>query len=198
MAPETIDRITDESFDARIPPRWRDRSITYFTPVGVARRAARLLVDRPGRCVLDVGAGIGKFCIVGAAAMPDGVFVGIERGGALVRAADRIAAELGVRNVAFVHGDATEIDWSAFDSFYFYNPFAEHLCDLAPLDDALVLDPEYFLFYVRFVRSRLAVAKAGTRVVTYHGFGGDPPPGYTCRACEFIGTDRLELWVKDP
>jgi hypothetical protein len=193
----TLDTITDESFDDRIPLRWRQHALLYFTPVHVARRAAQLLVDKPGQCILDVGAGVGKFCIVGAAALPEGVFVGIERRRPLVRVAERLALEYEVRNVAFLHGDATEIDWSAFDAFYFYNPFAEYLRTTTPLDDSLELDPESFRFYVRWVSSRLAVARVGTRVVTYHGFGGVPPRGYVLRASELIGTDRLELWIKE-
>jgi SAM-dependent methyltransferase len=187
----------DLHFDAHVPKRWRNGSAVHFTPAHVARRAARLLVDRPGRCVLDVGAGVGKFCIIAAATMPEAAFIGIECRLPLVRVANRIATDLGLRNVDFMHGDAVDVDWAPFDAFYFYNPFAEHICGSASsLDAGIELAPAYFFHYVRFVRQRLAAAPVGTRVVTYHGFGGLPPLSYVRLAHEYVETGPLELWVK--
>lgn len=45
--------------------------------------------------------------------------------------------------------------------------------------------------------AKLAKLAVGTRVVTYHGFGGDFPRGYRCERIEKSGTDRLEQWVKE-
>jgi SAM-dependent methyltransferase len=187
----------DLEFDQLLPRMWREKSEVHFTPVDVARRAAALLVDRPGARVLDVGAAVGKFCLVGASATPDAYFVGVERRKHLVRVAETLARKLALTNVTFTCGDAVEVDWSQFDAFYLFNPFAEHLPGAVYiLDDTIALDPEYFLFYIHFVRARLAEARLGTRVVAYHGFGASPPPGYVLRSDEQIGTDRLELWVK--
>lgn len=171
----------------------------HFTPAPVAQRAAVLLTSRPGMQVLDVGAAVGKFCVIAAAAAPDATFIGIERRRPLVRVASVIARRLDIHNVAFLHGDAVEVDWSGFDAFYFFNPFAEHLREPdAVLDDSLELDPGYFAFYVDFVRAQLGAARPGTRVCTYHGFGGGAPNGYQLASTEEIASDRLELWIKAP
>jgi hypothetical protein len=174
----------------------REKSELHFTPVEVARRAAELLADGPNTRILDVGSAVGKFCIVGAVTVPEAHFIGVERRRHLVSVAARLARRLELANVTFACIDAIEIDWSHFDAFYLFNPFAEHLPNVPSLDETIELDPEYFLFYVRFVRQRLAEARIGTRVVAYHGFGGDPPPGYMLLADEPAGTDRLELWLK--
>jgi len=183
-----------------LPREWSSKSEVHFTPVDVARRATELLVDHPGARVLDVGAGVGKFCIVGACTAPQALFVGIERRRHLVLVANQLARELEVANVLFAYGDMVEVNWSTFDAFYLYNPFAEQLRRgrTGPyiLDETLELDPANFLFYLQFVRDRLAEARAGTRVVTYHGFGAPPPPGYVLEANEKVGSDCLELWVK--
>lgn len=50
--------------------------------------------------------------------------------------------------------------------------------------------------YVLAVRRRLADARIGTRVVTYHGFGGAAPAGYDLLSEEAFGSDRVELWQK--
>jgi len=47
------------------------------------------------------------------------------------------------------------------------------------------------------VTEQLAVAKVGTRVVTYHGFGAPLPTGYALTTEEACGTDRLQLWIKE-
>jgi hypothetical protein len=189
--------LADEDFDRLLPKIWRTKSQIHFTPVEVAWRAAELLVARPDARVLDVGAAVGKFCLVAGRLYPEALFVGIERRRHLVRIATGLSRRLGLTNVLFAYGDMVEIDWSMFDGFYLYNPFAEHLPGRAmTLDDTLELHPGYFLFYVQYVRERLAEARVGTRVVAYNGFGGEPPPEYELVVDEVAGADRLELWVK--
>jgi hypothetical protein len=90
-----------------------------------------------------------------------------------------------------------DLDWADYDAFYFYNPFAEQLHDQASgLDRTLMVAPSRFFDYVTGARERLAAARIGTRVVTYHGFGAPAPYGYDLIETHPIGTDRLELWVK--
>jgi hypothetical protein len=79
------DSVSDEEFDRLLPTWARNVSGLHFTPVRVARRAAELLVARAGARVLDVGAGVGKLCIVGALTT-QGSFVGVEQRGHLVAA----------------------------------------------------------------------------------------------------------------
>jgi predicted RNA methylase len=186
-----------DAFDELLPAEWRARAAVHFTPAAVAERAARWLVDRPGAWILDVGAGVGKFCVVAGAAHPEATFVGVEQRPHLARVALAITLELQLPNVRFIHGDLVDVDWDTFDGFYLYNPFAEHLRDNRPiLDRTIELDPAFYLFYVGFVRDRLARARVGTRVVTYHGFGGALPPDYERLRVEDTGTGPLELWVK--
>lgn len=180
-----------------IPETVRCHADVHFTPAMVARRAAALLAPTGTEWVLDVGAGVGKLCSLAAKMAPDAVFVGIERRQHLVTIARRIARELDLTNVLFLHGDATEVDWSLFDSFYFYNPFAEYLPKrISSIDAHIELDPAHHAFYVAHVEGQLARARQGARVVTYHGFGGAIPPGYELAAEVPIATDRLELWIK--
>lgn len=188
---------TDDAFDEQLPRDLRIKSSTYFTPLEVARQAATLLAPEPGMSVLDVGAGAGKFCLAAALAVPTATFVGVELRGHLVQLASRLATQLGLQNVRFVHSDALDLDWSQFDSFYFFNPFAEHLFESAlVLDHSIKLDPSNFVHYVTGARQRLAQARIGTRIVTYHGFGAPPPLGYDL-ACRGPGdSDRMELWIK--
>jgi SAM-dependent methyltransferase len=189
--------LDDDAFDKQLPLGLQVKSSMHFTPVEVARCAAPLLAPEPGMSVLDVGAGAGKFCIAAALTVPTAMFVGVELRGHLVQIASRLATRLGLQNVRFVHSDALDFDWSQFDSFYLYNPFAEQLFETAfVLDQTIDLDPINFVLYVMGVRKRLAHARIGTRVVTYHGFGAPPPFGYELARQVPALSDHVELWMK--
>ncbi len=187
---------TDDAFDLELPPGLQIKSAVYFTPLEVARQAASLLAPRPGMTVLDIGAGVGKFCLAAALAAPHATFVGVELRGHLVRVAGRLARQLGLPNVRFLHGDALDLDWARFDSFYLYNPFAEQLFEpVFSLDRSIELEPANFYRYVAGVQDRLAQAPAGTRVVTYHGFGAPLPVEFELVRAP-LGSSFVELWIK--
>jgi SAM-dependent methyltransferase len=187
--------LADEAFDGRLPEPLQDKAPRYFTPVAVAREAARLLAPRPGMSVLDVGSGVGKFCIAAANEVPTATFTGVEWRPQLVHLAMLLARQTATTNARFILADALEVDWSTFDSFYFFNPFAEQLFEPDEMLDATIeLDPTSFSRYVTEVWQRLARAPIGTRVATYHGFGGSRPPGY--EQVVLSGSPQLQLWIK--
>ncbi len=189
--------VSDERFDMVYPDPIHRLSTAHWTPVRVARRAAELLVTKPGTKVLDVGSGSGKFCIIGALTT-EGVFTGIEQRDYLVELSRSLAQRFLIERAHFIHGNMMGLDWSEYDSFYLYNPFVENMYDEASQIDNDVAQT-WFCYekYVHTVRRKLLQAPAGTRVVTYHGFGGDFPPGYSCVLREPIGSDKLDVWVKD-
>jgi predicted RNA methylase len=186
--------VSDAELDQVFPEELRDRSYLHWTPVDVAMRAAQLLAPTPDVRVLDVGAGTGKMCLVGAL-ITGAMWWGIEQDPALVAAANHAAWALDLgRRTRFVQGDGSRLAWDEFDAIYFYNPFS-----------TLMLGPDAspFVRYatvqstLRRIEQRLAQLRPGTRVVTYHGFGGKLPAGYTLAVREPVGGDALELWIRD-
>jgi len=187
----------DELFDDQLPRRMRAKAPVYFTPVEVARVAARLLAPRRGMRVLDVGSGAGKFSIVAAHMVPGSTFFGVEHRSHLVDVANDLAARARVTNVHFIHADAMAIDWTPYDAFYLFNPFAEFLHERSLAFDGTVdLEPTRFHTCVADTRQRLSAAPLGTRVVTYHGFGAPIPLGYDIVETHPSGSDHLDLLVK--
>jgi SAM-dependent methyltransferase len=193
----------DEAFDAAFPEWIRAQSERHWTPVRVARRAAELLVTSQQTRVLDVGSGSGKLCIVGALTCGRGCFHGIEQREDLVKVAQETARRLEIEDrVQFLHGDATALDWSEFHAFYFYNPFVEVVDGPASRSSAVVprtrkVPSGLNQHYLRVARTRLAKCPAGTRVVTYYGFGDRLPSSYRRVRREPHGVGVLELWIKD-
>ena len=204
--------VPDAEFDRLFPDDLRDRSHLHWTPVAVARRAAALLAPHDlhrtpvavargavllapprGIRVLDVGAGVGKLCAIGAL-VTGAVWWGIEQDPVQVAAAHHAAWALGITDrTRFVQGDGSRLSWDGFDAFYFYNPF--HTLMLAPHASPFV---RYATIQatLRRIEQRLAATPPGTRVVTFHGFGGQLPASFARIAREPAVDDALELWIQ--
>jgi SAM-dependent methyltransferase len=187
--------VTDEEFDLEVFPDWaQPPSRIHWTPVAVARFLARLLSAHGANRILDVGSGVGKFCLVGALTSPAS-FLGIEQRPHFVQAARAAAARLELQRCTFTLGNMTALDWSEFDAYYLYNPFAEHRMAF-PIDDTIQRSTKRYRKYVRFVEEELVKVPAGKLLATYHGFGGSPPAGWTQLRNEACGSGRIELWRK--
>jgi hypothetical protein len=189
--------VWNAEFDRILPACWRRFSIVHWTPLHVARRAAQLLVTGPGTRVLDVGSGPGKFCLVGALTTP-GHFTGAEQRPYLAEFSRSFARRYSIPRVRFLCGNAPDLDWRGYSAFYFYNPFYENLDPDRKLDERFELSPSLYDRYIKMTQNRLAQAPSGTRVVTFHGMGGDMPDGYERVLQEFQDIGFLELWIKNP
>jgi SAM-dependent methyltransferase len=183
--------LDDEAFDQLYPEHIRRLSRVHWTPMEVAVRAAELLAPEPGMRVLDVGAGPGKLCCVGALTR-GGTWHGIEIDPGLVAVAVAAARSLAVaRRIRFHGGDMYGLDWQRYDSLYLYNPFESLLFSGAGRGAV-------FADQVARAEQRLSALPAGTRVVTFHGFGGAMPSSFALRATERFGAGALALWVQQP
>jgi hypothetical protein len=183
----------ERAFDRLVPPDVQYLARTHWTPIEIAIRAASLLCPEDNTRVLDVGAGIGKLCTIGALS-GRGFWCGVEQHEPLVRIADRIARQLGAGDrTTFIHDDAFAIDWRAFDAVYLYNPFEFRLAPSADSDPTVDYQER-----ARRVCELLAGLAHGTRVVTLNGFGGVIPAGYELAYHERITAFDLDLvlWIK--
>jgi len=167
------------AFDSLYPERIQQLSKRHWTPLGVAKKAAQFLAVNPGDKILDIGSGVGKFCLVGAFFYPGQHFFGIEQRGELVNQAEAVQAFTGLQNVTFLHGDFTRLDVTGFDHFYFYNSFYEHLVESEDrIDDTVDYSEGQYNFNAGYLYTALASKPVGTRVVTFHGLLDEMPPGY--------------------
>jgi SAM-dependent methyltransferase len=190
--------LDDAGFDALFPDRVRSFSSVYWTPLRVATIAAECFEEQRAARVLDVGSGPGKFCLVSAAAEPNLVLTGVEQRPHLVDVARKTARRLRLENAHFLVGDATTVDWSEFDGFYFFNPFAENTFDGArQFDRTVTLSAERRVSDTELAERALVAAREGTTLVTYHGFGGRIPKSFRLARSIRCGTDWVNAWVKD-
>lgn len=189
-------KVDDSIFDAVYPPWIRRFSQHFWTPVEVALRATSLLGVGSATRVLDVGSGVGKFCIVGAAAT-GGRFTGLEHRATLVEAGRAAVAKTASARVELVLGTVDDVPWETFDAFYLYNPFEENLWEdpAERIDSTIELSQDRFCRDVRAVERGLERARRGARVATYHGFGGRLR-SFRPVVEEPCGTGLLRIWEK--
>jgi SAM-dependent methyltransferase len=185
--------VEDERFDLNYPPEIRDLSSRHWTPVAVACRAAELLVTEPRTRVLDLGCGPGKFCIIGALTTA-GHFTGVEQRQQLASVARAAIQRQRIPNAEIIHANVTDIDFSAYNAFYLFNPFEENLFKTGTIDSSVNLSKALYERYTRHVAAELARAPLGARVVTYGGFCEEVPICYECQRSSF--DDTLKLWQK--
>jgi predicted RNA methylase len=187
---------SDVAFDALYEQRIRALSRQHWTPLRVARRAAKLLTLCGAKRILDVGSGAGKFCVVGALTT-DAQFVGVERRGDLVEISRAAAVRCGARRASFVHAEVDGFSFEGFDGVYLFNPFFEMIGTvLEQIDGSTERSAVRHGDVVRSTTEQLARMAGPVAVVTYGGFGGPMPSEYKFVAEEPGRGEKLELWTK--
>jgi predicted RNA methylase len=188
--------VPDRIFDELFPEPVRRVSARFWTPITIARKAARILAQGKGP-VLDVGAGVGKFCLLGALTT-DAEFHGLEHREDLVAIANGVAKALGLADrVRVFLGTLENVEWSAYQNYYFCNPFEENIFpDARRYDDRVELSKTRFQEDTARVERELDAAPLGTRVVTFHGLGAKVPATYRRVEEETRGNPLLHSWIK--
>jgi SAM-dependent methyltransferase len=187
----------DDAFDAVYDRRIRGLSMRHWTPVAVAARAAAMLVEAGATRILDVGSGVGKFCLVGARCT-NAEYVGVELREDLVLIARDTAKTLGASRATFVHGDVADLSFAGFDGVFLYNPFFEHVSrSLRLIDETVERSRATYQRLVTTTVAKLAEMSPPGAIVTFSGFGGRVPPDtFRFLGEEAAGNDWLERWVK--
>ena len=184
----------DNAFDDLYPQHIQDMSQLHWTPVDIAKKAANFLAI-PNARVLDIGSGVGKFCITAGFFHPETTFYGIEQRSELFAFAEMAKEEIELPNVNFIHGNLTELDFRDYDHFYFYNAFYENIEPDRRIDYAVKTSFELYYLYSRFVYQMLDEKPAETRLVTFHCPDMQIPPGY--RVVNNFYSKALKMWIKE-
>jgi hypothetical protein len=185
---------SDIQFNKIYPANIQKLSSKHWTPLSVARKAAEFLATKPGIRILDVGSGVGKFCLAAAFHRPKAQFFGVEQRESLVNIASRVMLSLGIENITFIKRNFTQLNFDLYDHFYAYNPFYENMAGTEKIDDSIDYSTELYHYYNHFLYKQLQLKPAGTRVATYHSLEDEMPPAY-----HIVGSDMenlLKFWIK--
>ena len=192
--------LTDELFHSDIefnrlyPLSIQNLAKKHWTPLHIAQRAASFLAAENNVTILDVGSGVGKFCLAAAYHKPNAFFFGVEQRKGLIDHAEGAKEILQLNNATFIYGNFTQLDFKQFDHFYFYNAFYENVAGTDKIDNSIVYSSELFNYYNRYLYRQLEQKPVGTRLVTFHSLEDEVPQGY-----HVVGTEMdslLKFWIK--
>ena len=174
----------------------RELSKIHWTPVSIATRAARFLTTGVSNAnILDIGSGVGKFCIVGGFYNNKSKFTGIEQREVLVEEGKVAANKLQLSNVKLITANFMDFDINGYTGIYFYNSFYENLFDnrdtSVDKNDSIKPNPELYDEYTDRLINCLMNVPTGTRLATYHSSRIVPD----CYECLFNG-EFLKFWIK--
>ncbi len=185
---------TDAAFNQLYPLPIRQLSSNHWTPLSVARKAAQFLAAEKKVKILDIGSGVGKFCLSAAHFMPLATYYGVEQRKTLIEDAEAAKDILGVNNVTFNHGNFTQLNFHDYNHFYFYNSFYENLSGTTKIDESIDYSSELYHYYCRYLYKQLDKMPAATRLATFHSLEDEIPPDY-----HVVGSDMdnlLKYWIK--
>lgn len=185
---------SDQAFDQLYPNYIQNKASKHWSPIEVAKYAAEFLAAQKDVHILDIGCGVGKFCLTAAYAKPHAMFYGVEQREQLVQIAIECNEQLNLPNVNFIHGNFTQLDFRQFDHFYFYNSFYENLDGVDKIDNELEYSLSLYNYYNRYLFKELEQKPKGTRIVTFHSLEGEIPPSYYTVNSAF--DNSLKCWIK--
>ena len=186
--------INDTAFDRQYPERFQLLSLKHWTPLEIAHIAAGFLAERCAR-VLDIGSGIGKFCLAAGYYFPEAYFYGVEQRQELIYLAEEAKRYTLLPNVNFIYANITQVNFKEFDHFYFYNSFYENIDTANQIDDTIEISEGLYTYYTQYLHSALDEKPAGTRLVTFHSLEQEIPSSYKLAAvaCNAL----LKMWIKE-
>jgi len=144
--------------------------------------------------ILDIGSGVGKFCLAAAYYNPKAFYYGVEQRKSLVYNAETARQILHLENVSFIRGNFTQLDFRNYDHFYFYNAFYENLAGTDKIDDSIDYSGELYNYYNRYLYKQLEQKPGGTRLATFHSLEDEIPKSYRLVGSEF--DNLLKCWIK--
>jgi len=186
---------SDLQFDELHPDYIQRLAGTHWTPLHVAKMSVEFLATGERSRILDIGSGVGKFCLSAAYFKPRAFFDGIEQRKNLVEHANAARNTLGLFNTHFIHGDFTQLDFKKYDHFYFYNSFSENLAGTARIDDSIENSPALYNYYSSYMYKELDCMPAGTRIATYYGWQDEIPPSYDVVQCSLNGLLKFHVKI---
>ena len=185
--------VSDVEFNSIYPERIRQIAYNQWTPVDVAKLAAKFLAEKSGARVLDIGSGVGKFCMI-VAACTEGMFTGVEQRDYLVEMSKKISAKHGLINAEYIQANIMDVPFAEYDSFYFFNAFYENIDSAAVIDNTIERGFNFYNLYTRYVSGQLAKKPIGTRLATYWSPLNEVPDSYELKFSAF--DEKLNCWEK--
>jgi SAM-dependent methyltransferase len=184
----------DSNFLQLFPLSIRQLDKLHWSPLKVILKASRFLAEAKKARILDIGSGVGKFCLAGSYYQPGAYFYGVEQRLSLIQQARSVKIPHSGSKVSFIHKNFTQLDLKQFNGFYFYNSFFENMEGKDRIDDSIEYSPELYHYYSRYLFNQLDQMPTGTRIATYCSWDDEIPPSFHLESTH-LGA-LLKFWTK--
>ncbi len=157
----------EQSFDDLTLDKFKSIAEVHWSSFSSIQMVVDFLDRTDSTNILDIGSGIGKFCILGAK-LTNIHFTGVEIRESLHKEAVRILKKYALENVTLIHDDIKNLDFSPFDAFYYYNPFCEHIATNNWIEKSDFLEEDKYYEYEDIVLQKLEQKETGTIVILHY------------------------------
>jgi hypothetical protein len=178
------------SFDEHISIAYKKHSSLHWCPDEIAVLGGELFKTHGIKNVLDIGSGIGKFCLI-AEEHCSAQFTGIEIRSPLVSESNRLKSLFNSRT-QFICDSILQFDFDSFDAFFYYHPFCEQEALSGLIDHDMVIDTGLLETYENDVRNKLNQLPTGTTLLTFRSPHFNPPSSF--KVLEILENEELILW----
>ncbi len=186
--------ISDAEFDLIYPTDIRSLSERHWTPVSIAKIVSEFLCYDKNLKILDIGSGVGKFCMVGAALKPHCKFYGVDIREKYTKLSNKLKDTYRIKNIQFLHKDILELSLDSYDCIYFFNSFQERIDDTAYIDNYSELSYDLYKTYTKYLFFQFDNMPIGTRIATYHTAEFYMPGNY--KMVEKLFNTKLKFYIK--
>lgn len=187
------EEISDKDFDLLLPESIRKQSEIHWTPFIIIQKCADFIIHENCKNIFDIGSGVGKFCMI-TTAITGANTTGVEIRKNLHLYAQSIASSYQLSQVSFINQSITEIDFSPYDCFYYFNPFYENIILENTIDTNIPLKTKAFNTYTQYVKNELEKKEKDTCLISYFTQHEDIPNSY--QLIEHDEDLSLSFWKK--
>lgn len=185
---------SDSDFKEITKKEFQHLSEMHWSPKEVIDQSLNWLAAFGQLHILDIGSGVGKFCLLGAATHHQHQFTGIEKRKDFHFEAIRLKEHLQLPNVTFLCDDIINLPFEKFHAFYIFNPFYEQLVNHGSTLRNTKFDKENFIKYESYLKGRLINSPAGNIVITYEYNLMEKVSGFELLKEAYEGA--LQMWRK--
>ncbi|TGL04422.1 methyltransferase domain-containing protein [Leptospira bouyouniensis] len=171
--------MTDQIWDKFLPVKYQTLSPYQWTPISVVLSTWEYLREEKVSSVVDLGSGVGKFCL-NLARVSEHQFpiLGIEDRKELFQIADSLREKWNFKKVKFEHGNFLKEFPYGYSHYYCFNPLYETMKASHSIDGSKDKSAILFIQNLQLLKNHFLNCKIGTKIITYHGFGGSTLPGF--------------------
>ncbi|WP_341864917.1 methyltransferase [Leptospira brenneri] len=190
--------MTDKIWDSYLPKKFQTLSPYQWTPIFVIERTWKFLLEDQVKSVLDLGSGVGKFCVY-LSLLSKGSFpiLGLEDRKELVSVSQAMKEQWKATNVDFQNTNFLKDFPLGHSHYYCFNPLYETMKGSHRIDDLKEKSANQFLKDLQSLKLNFLLLKPKTKLITYHGFGGSYLPGFKIILKEEIENGEFKVWERE-